>query len=69
MLANDAVIGAFSAQAIPNEVQDLLDSIKQEGLIACIKDDAVFFLGQEECQELGIPFKHQIYNDSSSQVS
>ncbi|HEX3044160.1 MAG TPA: hypothetical protein VHY08_05345 [Bacillota bacterium] len=68
-MANDAVIGAFSTQALPDEVQELLNSIKQEGLIACVKDDAVFFLGQEECRELGIPFKHQIYPNSVIQVS
>ena len=61
LMANEAALGAFSVEPRPNTVQTLLDNIKQEGLIACVKDDAVFFLSQEECQERGIPFKHQIY--------
>jgi hypothetical protein len=69
LMANEAALGAFSAEPIPGKVQNLLDSIKQQGLIACIKDDAVFFLAQEECQECGIPFKHQIYTDSAAQAS
>ena len=69
LIANDAVIGAFSTEAIPDEVQDRLDSIRKEGLIACIQNDAVFFLGQEECRELGIPFKHQIYAEDEIQSS
>ncbi len=50
-------------------MQDRLDSIRKEGLIACIQNDAVFFLGQEECRELGIPFKHQIYAEDGIQTS
>ena len=69
LMANETVLGAFSTEPIPVEVQNILDNIKQQGLIACIKDDAVFFLGQEECAELGIPFKHQIYMDHVSQAS
>ncbi len=69
LMANDAVIGAFSTEALPDEVQDRLDSIKKEGLIACIQNDAVFFLGQEECRELGIPFKHQIVAENGIQAS
>lgn len=69
LMANDAVIGAFSTEALPDEVQDRLDSIKKEGLIACIQNDAVFFLGQEECRELGIPFKHQIVAVNGIQAS
>lgn len=69
LMANEAALGAFGVERIPVEVQNLLDNIKQQGLIACIKDDAVFFLGPEECREQGIPFKHQIYSASVVQVS
>jgi hypothetical protein len=69
LMANETVLGAFSAEPIPVEVQNLLNNIKQQGLIACVKNDGVFFLGQEECQELGIPFKHQIYSDCVPQAS
>ena len=64
LMANEAALGAFNAEPIPDEVQNLLNDIKQQGFIACIKDDAVFLLGREECKEKGIPFKHQIYKDA-----
>ena len=69
LMANEAALGAFAVEPNPDEVQNLLDSIKQQGMIACVKDDAVFFLGQEECRELGIPFKHQIYAEDGIQTS
>ncbi|HEX7715270.1 MAG TPA: hypothetical protein VF531_14735 [Bacillota bacterium] len=69
LMANEAALGAFAVEPNPDEVQNLLDSIKQQGMIACVKDDAVFFLGQEECRQQGIPFKHQIYSNTIAQAS
>lgn len=69
LMANETALEAFSVERIPDQVQNLLDSIKQQGLIVCIKDDAVFFLGRKECREQGIPFKHQIFANTIARAS